>query len=264
MTYFRQIRHIEKQKVQTKVKKYMRTIEITTTQNVTIEYQLAELKDRIFAYLIDWMVISGGMMIIALFFEAALKYNIYSGGGILLNIVAFLLYHFMLEVSMDGQSLGKKAMGLKVVKLNGQEASVSDYLLRTVFHLLDTIFSMGTVGAILISSSNKNQRMGDITANTAVIKVRFDLQFQLDDILKINSIDNYEPTYPEVRQFNEQDMLLIKNIIARYRQYPNKAHEQILDELISTLLKKMDILERPQNRIEFLKTLIKDYIVLTR
>ena len=155
-------------------------------------------------------------------------------------------------------------MGLKVVRLDGKEPGLSDYLLRAVFHIVDSLFTFGVLGALLISSSNKSQRLGDMTANTTVIRVKFNLRFQLEDILKINSLEDYEPTFPEVRKLSEKDMLLIKNIIARERKYRNQAHTQVVNDLITKLMDILDIVERPKDKIEFLKTLIRDYIVLTR
>jgi len=170
----------------------------------------------------------------------------------------------MSEIIADGQSWGKKAMGIKVVRLDGQEPSLIDYLLRAVFLIVDVLLSVGILAALLISSSNNSQRLGDMTANTTVIRVKFGFRFRLEDILKINSLDDYEPAYPEVRRLSEKDMLLIKTIITRYRKHRNQAHREVINDLVQNLTKRLDILEPPKNKIEFLKTLIRDYIVLTR
>ncbi|MEM1318708.1 MAG: RDD family protein [Bacteroidota bacterium] len=248
----------------------MRTIDITTTQNVTIEYELAELKDRFFAFFIDCLIVGVFYMIVFLTLLSTLMATI-SESSLSVNFVftllpvgLFIFYQLFSEILADGQSWGKKAIGLKVVRLDGKEPGLSDYLLRAVFHLVDTLFSLGVVAALLVSSSNKGQRLGDMTANTTVIRTKFSMRFRLEDILKINSLDDYEPTYPEVRNLSEKDMLLIKTIISRYRQYKNEAHRQVIDQLISRLMQLLDIPERPRDEIHFLKTLIRDYIVLTR
>src|SRR5690606_13798469 len=111
----------------------------------------------------------------------------------------FVIYQLFSEILADGQSWGKKAMGIKVVRIDGKEPGLSDYFLRAIFHITDTFASLGILAALMISSSEKKQRLGDMTANTAVIRVRFNLRFRLEDILKINTLENYEPTYPEVR-----------------------------------------------------------------
>jgi uncharacterized RDD family membrane protein YckC len=246
------------------------TIDIRTTQNVTIEYELATLRDRALAYLIDFIIVVAFyfvfiMGIINLFSEALLgaSMGLYILYG-LFPLICFMGYHFLSEVLADGQSWGKKSIGIKVVRLDGKEPGLTDYLLRAVFHIIDSLFSMGIIGAMLISSSAKHQRLGDLTSNTTVIRVKHNQQFRLEDILSINSLENYEPQYPQVRQLSEQDMLLIKNVLGRFRQYRNLAHRNAVVELAERLADLLDIEEVPADPVPFLKTLIRDYIVLTR
>jgi hypothetical protein len=148
--------------------------------------------------------------------------------------------------------------------LDGEEPGWSDYLLRAIFHVVDTFLSFGILAGLLINSSAKKQRLGDMTANTVVIKIKFNKRFQLADILKINSIEEYEPTYLEVRRLREKDLLLIKSTIHRYHTYKNQAHTEVIDKLVDRIVKELDLDEKPTKKIEFLQTLIRDYIVLTR
>ena len=248
----------------------MRTIEITTTQNVTIEYELATLQERIIAFIIDCLLVGTIYLILFTALSAILRDALYDSGGAFSFVASFLplglfiAYQLMSEIIADGQSWGKKAMGIKVVRLDGQEPSLIDYLLRAVFLIVDVTLSFGILAALLVSSSNNSQRLGDMTANTTVIRVKFGFRFRLEDILKINSLDDYEPAFPEVRRLSEKDMLLIKTIITRYRKHKNAAHREVINELVENLTKRLDILEPPKNKVEFLKTLIRDYIVLTR
>ncbi len=247
----------------------MQTIDIRTTQNVTIEYELASLRERALALLVDWLIVGVFYFVLlfllvgafgdALFRNGFMVYFVY----IVLPFGGFMAYQFFSEMLANGQSWGKKAMGIKVVRVDGAEPGLSDYFLRAIFHIMDT-FTFGVIGALLISSSPKNQRLGDMTANTTVIRVRHQVRFRLEDILKISSIENYQPVYPEVRRLSEQDMLLIKHLLTRYRQFPNPAHAKAVNEAVAHLTDILHIEEKPQDKIEFLKTLIRDYIVLTR
>ena len=247
----------------------MQTIDIRTTQNVVIEYELAPLRERIFAFFIDLIILLAFYLV---FFLAIVMPMLRSAGespmiGAIISlgfIGGFLLYHLLSEVLADGQSWGKKSMGIKVVRLDGQEPGLSDYLLRAVFHVVDTLFSGGILAILLILSSDKNQRLGDMTANTTVIRVRHNLRFRLEDILNINTLENYEPQYPEVRQLSEKDMLLIKNVVSRYRTYKNDAHREVVIQLVAHLTQLLGLPEAPRDKIGFLKTLIRDYIVITR
>lgn len=247
----------------------MQTIDITTTQNVTIEYELAPLRDRILAFFIDLLIIVFGYLIVIYTLMSTLGTILEDGlvGNAVFGLMPIILlmgYQFLSEVLANGQSWGKKAMKIKVARLDGLEASTSDYLLRAVFHIVDTIFSGGVLAILFISSSAKNQRLGDLTANTTVIKLNSDMRFSLPDILKIDSLTDYEPQYPEVTRLTEQDMLVVKNAIKRYQLYKNQAHAVIISEVTKQVSEQLNITQVPKNKVEFLKILIRDYIVLTR
>ena len=248
----------------------MQTIEIRTTQNVTIEYELASLRDRILAYFIDFMIVMVAYAILVAILSATIQAVINSSGlnanfvYYLLPMFLFIFYQLFMEIFNNGQSIGKKALNVKVIRLDGKEPGLSDYLLRAVLLIVDTWFCFGVVASLLIGSTAKRQRFGDLTANTTVVRLQSKLQISLNDVLKIDSLHAYEPQYPEIRQMREKDMLMIKNAIARYQKHPNKAHREAISELIDRLVSLLELEERPRNGIEFLKTLIRDYIVLTR
>jgi uncharacterized RDD family membrane protein YckC len=245
----------------------MRTIDIRTTQNVTIEYELATVSDRIFAYMIDMLLIAtvhtflSSLLIRVFQIEDEGMYAFLFG---FLPFFELILYHFFMELLANGQSVGKKAMGIQVVRMDGQQATIGDFLLRATFLIVDVVFSFGIIAVLLTSSSDRRQRLGDMTANTTVIKVKQNLRFILSDILKINTIDDYEPQYFDVKKLSEQDMLLIKNALNRYSEFKNDAHKKVILEVVKKVREKLDIIEEPKNKVEFLKTLLRDYIVLTR
>ncbi len=248
----------------------MKSIDIITAQNVVIEYELASLRERFLAFFIDFVIVMSSYYLLVIFLLTILEDTIagsnFAAGIIfwLLPIVGFMFYQFLSELLANGQSLGKKAMGTKVVRVDGREPGLSEYTLRAVFHIVDTFLSGGVVGALLISSSIRNQRLGDLTSNTTVVRIRNSERFSLDKILKINTLEDYIPQFPEVVQLNEEDMLLIKESLNRYRTYGNKAHQEAIVSLVEKVSTLLEIEEVPGNKLEFLKTLLRDYIVLTR
>lgn len=246
----------------------LQSIEITTTQNVSIEYELANLRERILAMLLDLFVVIFGYLML---FQLArfLFGNLWDHGWSIfwtaMVFLVFYLYHIFMEIMNAGQTLGKKALGIRVVRLDGKEPEWSDVVLRSVLQTVDSIFCFGIIAMLLIKTTPKAQRLGDMAANTTVIKIfQAGWKFKLEDILNISTLSNYEPTYPQVQRLNEKDMIFIKNVLARYSQYPNQAHEEVVEDLVTHLMPLLDIRERPNHRLEFLKTLLKDYIVLTR
>ncbi len=243
----------------------MRNIDITTTQNVTIQYELADLKDRFFAWLIDvviWFVIM--LLLLIMLFAATDSERLRMYFIYLAILPIFLFYTLVSEILLDGQTIGKKALKLRVVKLNGRQPSLSDYLFRWAFRCLDIYFSLGALGSVLISSSARGQRMGDLVSNTVVVRTQPEQYFKLSDIMRINTLDTYEPKYPEVKRFSEDDIMLVKKTIERARRYPNQAHRQAVQLMVQKLSDQMGIEAPKTDYLGFLRTIVSDYIVLTR
>lgn len=244
----------------------MRTIEITTTQNVTIEYELAILRDRIIAFLLDSLILWGIIFILSMVNTFAFSYSSHMKIYIEYLVISpiFIFYSLFWELIWNGQSPGKKALGIKVIKLNGTEATLGDYLLRWTFRIVDIYFSFGAVASMLVSSTDKSQRIGDLVANTTVVRLKPQGALQLNDLLKINSIENYTPVYPNVKKMNEPEMLLVKTALERFKRYPNESHKKAITELVEEICQRLDITETPKDKLGFLRTVINDYIVLTR
>jgi uncharacterized RDD family membrane protein YckC len=241
----------------------MKTIELQTTQNVTINYELALLRDRILAFVIDAVLL--GFLVFVLSLCTGLM-----GEGVALIFVYVVMlpittfYTLFWELLNGGQTLGKMALRIKVVRLDGRPMNFIDHLLRWVFRLFDIWFTAGAIAVVLINSTRRSQRLGDVVSNTAVVKSNPDLYVSLKDILNISTIDNYQPVYPQVRFFSEDDMLVIKQTVERYNLYKNPAHSEAMDLLVQRVCSEMKVPVVEQNQIGFLRTLIKDYIVLTR
>jgi uncharacterized RDD family membrane protein YckC len=241
----------------------VKNIEITTSQKVTIQYELATLSNRFFAYFIDSIVSGGICLFLSLLLLAMFRYeNEYISYIIIIPI--FVLYHLISEILLNGQSVGKRSVGIKVVKLNGDTPQAYDYFMRWFFRGLDLWASLGTVGALMSSASPNGQRVGDLLAGTTVIKQSSSRVFMLQDILKIATLDSHSVTYPNVVNLSESDMLFVKLVLEREQRYSNPAHQYAARKLSDRLIELLNISTPPKDRRLFLRTLLNDYIVLTR
>src|SRR5690606_30771905 len=114
----------------------MQTIRVHTTQNVSIQYPLASLGDRLLAYIIDQFI---------LFFYAyaailLLDKLLYTDNWWVFFLIAgvpLIFYSLAFELLMNGQSPGKMAMRIRVIRLDGTPPGVGNYLMRWVFRFVD-------------------------------------------------------------------------------------------------------------------------------
>ncbi len=251
----------------------MKTTEIVTAHNVVIQYELAPLMSRALALLLDIVIIFFYallvLLVVSLMATSFTLGNAYtSESAIYLFYALFMLpaffYSFWMEAFFGGQTVGKMALGIRVVNISGSTPGMGELFLRWSMRLLDIWMSIGALAAIVSSASEKGQRFGGIVSNTCIIKLQPSTQYSIKDILTIKSKKDYEPQYPQVVQLTDDDMLLIKNSIERLRKYPNSRHKELIVQLAQTAADKLSISGIPKNKVSFLKTLLQDYIVLTR
>lgn len=249
----------------------MKTILINTTQNVAISCELATLSDRIIAWLIDIIVFSFTYWILAVSIIRLFQIDLSQGewGWLTAIIIApfflYMIYNMVMEYSNAGQTFGKQVMNIRVVRLDGKEVEWGDTALRAFLHLLDTLFSFGVIAVMLVRISAFGQRLGDMAAATTVIKViNTRYAFRFSDISAIASIDNYQPRFPQVKQLSEEDMLIIKKVIERVELHTSVAAKELTSDLALRMCELLDIPKNSMDSLQLLKTLLKDYIVLTR
>ena len=241
----------------------MNTVEIRTSQNVVIEYELARLGDRILAFAIDQVILWTSVGILIGLAYWTLDYRSADMVQRFILYPVFVFYTLSFEILLNGQTPGKRLMGLKVMKLSGREGGMSDYMIRWAFRFIDIWTSLGAVASLLISSSEKNQRLGGLLSDTVVVRLKPSRNFQLENILQIRNADSYQVSYPGVANLHDDDMLLVKNALSRQRTFRNKAHDEALEQLATVLAQRLGI-GKPGDSHRFLRTLLEDYIVLTR
>lgn len=242
----------------------MRKLDILTSQNVSIQYTLPSLGTRLLSFIIDSIVIAAGAGFLSFIFIAAFGKDSFTYFNYFVNVPIFFFYTLLMEYFNNGQTLGKMAMGLKIVKINGKNLEFYDYIIRWMFRMVDIYLTFGSLGAILISSSERGQRLGELLSDTTVISINPDKQLSINDILNIRTIDKYTPVFPQITHLSESDLIVIKNVIERHKKHPNDAHKLAIDNLCKKLEDILGIKPEKLSKVKFLETLLKDYVVLTR
>ena len=246
----------------------MAKIDVSTTQNVIIQYETASFLLRFVAWLIDTSVLGIFFVILIYILVSFGVFNTNSNQvyTILVGVIFVIryLYSLIIEVITNGQSIGKKIVGIMVIKLNGNSLNTSDYLIRWAYRTIDFGMTFFSVGTISILMSEKNQRLGDMIANTTVIKLKPDRIVTLDDLQNLPDKTDYIPKYPQVTRYNDEEMLALKNLLVRYQQYQNNTYSDILRETVTKIKEQLDIEELKTDNVTFLREIISEYVILTR
>lgn len=237
----------------------MSNINITTSQNIELEFELGSLGDRIVGAIIDWVIIIAYVIIILVF--ANLVNNKASGFAFLLFIffLPVIFYSLINETLLNGQSIGKKVMAIKVISLNGAQASFSQYLIRWVFRVVDFVFTSNFLAFILVAATEKHQRLGDIIAGTVLVKTKPRITAN-DTWYHPTESTAYTVAYPEVIHLKDHEIQLIKEVILNVRRTGNTMLALEAQRRIEDVL---NIKSKNDEHREFLETVLADYNYLT-
>jgi uncharacterized RDD family membrane protein YckC len=258
----------------------MPLIQIATIFNIDLEFEIAEVHKRIFAYLIDFTLL--------ILFFMSMKYFYYGGfdmadtgflrsrmGLDILTIsIPMLLYSLVTEIMMHGQTIGKKLLDIRVISLDGGEPSLGQYLVRWMFKAFEwpfffgyTIFSgeslfayiiitgfFGIFVVVFIGIAKKGQRLGDLAANTVVVNTRS--PFTVDDtvFMEIND-ENYVVAFPEVLKLSDRDINTIKNVVNSFY----KGRNTEICEHVALKIQNVLPIHTDMKAIDFLEKLLADY-----
>lgn len=245
----------------------MAVVTIHTTQNVRIDYETAGVGRRIGSFIIDLIAV-----LISYWLIVFLMLSVFDSEGSNLTVIYLgclfylLLYFFLSEMLSRGQTVGKRLLKLRVIRLDGRDPTPGDFLTRAVFLLPDVLFSLGTTAVLLVATGRYNQRLGDLVANTAIIDTGNSGGVSLSDVLTIRNREEHEARFPAVQRMTDEDMLVVKQCILRHRRYRNAAHRKALSTLSARMigLLELDPTEIKLSEEAFLEALLLDYIVLTR
>lgn len=238
----------------------MGTIRVHTTQNVTLEYEAASIGSRVVAAIIDNLIMGAWFGAVAVLIGSIVGSSSGHGSGVLSSWVIGLLvgppivfYHLACEVFFNGQSLGKKARHIRVVRLDGTAPRFGDYVLRWLLRLIDTGIGSGLVAVITIAVNGKGQRLGDLAAGTTVIDLRPAATplYQPETAAPVG----YQPVFAQAADLSDHDVALLRQLLGRGLKQENYL---VLNET-ATKIKQLLHLQSDLSDETFLRTILRDH-----
>lgn len=236
----------------------MEQFQIETAQNITINQRTAHLGERMLAYLIDSFIIGAyAILVIWMLVSMEIEFSDFWAVYLLLGLPAFL-YYVLLETFMDGKTIGKSLMHIRVVKLDGSKPGFANYFIRWILRIVDVVLTSGGLAVLTILIRGNGQRIGDIAAGTTIISEK--RRVHLNDTLLRELPNGYEPKYPQVTIFKDREMQTIKEL---YDSARRNANHQIIVSL-SNKIKEVTQITTESKPIDFVDTVIKDYNFYTQ
>ncbi len=149
-------------------------LEVETPDHVVLRYDLAGGGNRGFAALVDFIL--AALVFAGAAFAFSSLTGALGGGGQLSGLVLLLTlslawsYFVLLEWLWQGQTVGKRLYGLRVIRDDGAPAGFVAVLIRNLVRIIDFLPAFYGVGLLMIIFSSRSQRLGDLAAGTYVVR----------------------------------------------------------------------------------------------
>ncbi len=261
----------------------MALLKIDTAFNIDLEFEIAEFHKRLLAYMIDYALLILYLMTMKYILHG--ETDSYSSllfgmdeGRIAMDILAIsipmLFYSLLTEVFMNGQTVGKKILGIRVISLDGGEATLGQYIYRWIVKFFEWPFLFGFIFlttatiivytfitaicgiavVITIAVTEKNQRLGDIIAGTVVVNTK--TKMSLDDTIFMQVAEiNYQVTFPDVMRLSDRDINTIKSVLTQ----ANKRNNFDMCNRVADKVKEVLKINSDMYADQFLEKLLEDY-----
>ncbi len=245
----------------------MNTIIIPTSQNIELEYPVANPGDRLLSGIIDLAVVVGYSWVWFTILDRYQSYDDFGGYAsdvmYQLAVLPAMTYSLWTEIWFQGQTLGKRLLNLRTIRLDGASPGFSEFGLRWLLKIVDVwmtavILLPGLPGMIAMIVGKKGQRLGDLSAGTSVVKLRLVTAFS--DTIFVETEEDYKVSFPEVSRLSDRDISILKEVM----DAGNKNQNEALLLRLSAKVRTVTGIETEMAPGPFLTSVLKDYNFLFR
>lgn len=150
---------------------------VDTPENIEFSYDVAGIGSRFLAALIDSFIIILvqiilGIVLVVLYqaTDDGTARSILLAVGSILSFLFLWGYYLLFELISNGQSPGKRAIGLRVVRVGGRPITFVASAIRNLVRLVDFLPGFYGIGVVVMFADGRSRRLGDLAAGTLVVK----------------------------------------------------------------------------------------------
>jgi uncharacterized RDD family membrane protein YckC len=220
---------------------------IETPENLILEAEVAGFGTRSIAAVLDYLILFGLLFVLFVLFARSLSDSQMDEGWataifVLVQFVLISFYHLIFELVWQGQTPGKRWVGIRVVQAGGLPLTTAGAVIRNIVRLFDFLPLFYGIGLLAMFVSPRVQRLGDLAANTIVIRERRGLALTAlrdDYTVGYEVISRYDaiPGFVDVTALDEDDRRTIVDFLRRRATLPTREHVAVL--LAGHLAEKM-------------------------
>ena len=235
-------------------------LEVETADHVVLRYDLAGGGNRGFAALVDFLIATlifvGALYVFGtvatwIGFEAA---SLWAGIGILLTFAIAWSYFILFEWIGNGQTLGKRMFGLRVIADDGAPAGFTAVLVRNLVRVVDFLPGFYGVGLLAIVVSSRSQRLGDLAAGTFVVRAP---RPELDYFSLRTATPLGAGAQVEIRVLPGEAQRLVREFVAREAKLAPDHRARVAKQLADRLRPYARDVDPGLNDVEFIRAIAR-------
>lgn len=229
------------------------TLDIETPENVAFGYQVAGIGSRFLATMLDTTLVI--LLNVVVLLVAALFLRAFGGLDEDSTLSAWVLalytvlaavfswaYYIFFEMLWNGQTPGKRWVGLRVIRTNGTPITLSESLIRNLARLVDFLPAMYGAGVITMFIDKQSRRLGDLAAGTLVVQDRAPIAIQDLSVQRITSLEGLTKVSVDgfpVERLTNTDLSLIEDFLLRRDQMTHR--DQLAVQILNTIYTRVGL-----------------------
>jgi uncharacterized RDD family membrane protein YckC len=208
---------------------YEDRLTIATPEGVELELTLAGVGSRFTSAIVDFVIqltLLGALGVA--FVVAGLGGDAGLGAFALLSFVLFAGYDVLFEVLASGRTPGKRLNGLRVVRSDGAAVGFLTSAIRNSLRLVDILPGWYLVGIVTILATRRNQRLGDLAADTIVVR---DRRLPRRANADVRARPSVETLAWDASAVTREELLAVRRFLDRRGDLGDEARRRLASEL---------------------------------
>ena len=227
-------------------------LEILTPERAVLGFRLAGIGARALAHLLDVLIVGAGIVLISI--GAGAAFGSLDGalavGVAVFSIFAWAVLYFVLSEGLwNGQTIGKRTLGIRVRMADGTPLGMEAAILRNLMRPADVLPGPYLVGLGSIFLSARAQRLGDLVAGTVVITER---QEAPRYAVAPHGVGTHplESFIPPLRGLTMPEYAALRRLADRFYELPPDAQRRLLGTVYRPLAARLGIPDPPPGETE--------------
>jgi uncharacterized RDD family membrane protein YckC len=245
---------------------------VDTPEAISFSYAVAGMGSRFVAALLDIVIEIVLFIVIVLGTVTIAPFSSSAGAlaGVLLITLIFLLfwgYYLMFEAFWHGQTPGKFALHIRVIKTTGRPIGFTESAIRNLLRIVDWLPSYSARGVITMYVNRQSRRLGDLAAGTVVVKVPRRLRpasalprpLVLTRAVAPRGTTDPDETAWNLRALSAADLTLIERFLDRVAALPMDVRQRVGDQIAVGIAERIGAREHADPAV-FLRRVLELYL----